>query len=384
MRTPGRDSTPMAARGRLALLLQAVRLPVPLPAVLRRPVLLLAVILPPALLLGACSQAPDDTGVVELVYATPYSPGHPFSRADQRWIDFVEARSGGTLKIRPSWSGALLSSEHSLIELRHGVVDIGLITPIYVKGGAHLIRMQSGFYSGVRTIEQQVALYHCLADGNPQFERELKGLVVLAVQGGNLPGIVTRDRRVASLADLRGMRIRAPTELLNVLQDLGADPVNMPMGDVYSALAKGIIDGVVAPTDTFNALHLAEVAHYYARLAVPRGAYPARAMGRERWERLSAAHRAVLTESIPVWEAALADENRRALDEGWRLAQEQGVVESILSDEDQAMFDRLYSREAERNAAELARYGIDGASVLAKAQASIGKDGYLECRGGGA
>ena len=343
----------------------------------------LRALLLPILLLAGCSQAPDAAGVVELVYATPYSPGHPFSRADQRWIDFVEERSGGTLKIRPSWSGALLSSEHSLIELRHGVVDIGLITPIYVKGGAHLIRIQSGFYAGVRTIEDQVALYHCLADGHPQFERELEGLVVLAVQGGNLPGIITRDRPVASLADLGGMRIRAPTELLNVLRDLGADPVNMPMGEVYSALAKGIVDGVIAPTDTFNALHLAEVAQYYARLAVPRGAYPARAMGSERWQGLSEAHRDVLTQSIPVWEAALADENRRALDEGWLVAQEEGVVESIFSEQDQAAFDDLYSREAEHNAAVLSRYGIDGTSVLALARASIGDDGRVRCAGTG-
>ena len=75
----------------------------------------------------------------------------------------VEEQSGGTLRIRPSWSGALLSSEHSMEELRHGVVDIGLITPIYVKGGEHLIRIQSGFYSGAATIESQVALYRCLA-----------------------------------------------------------------------------------------------------------------------------------------------------------------------------------------------------------------------------
>jgi len=330
--------------------------------------------------LGGCVPSPGDPAVVTLVYATPYSPGHPFSRADQRWIDFVEARSGGTLRIRPSWSGALLSSEHSLIELRHGVVDIGLITPIYVKGGAHLIRMQSGFYGGVRTIEEQVALYHCLADGHPEFERELEGLVVLAVQGGNLPGLVTRDRPVASLDDLRGMRIRAPTELLNVLRDLGADPVNMPMGDVYSALAKGIIDGVVAPTDTFNALHLAEVAHYYTRMAVPRGAYPARAIGRARWERLSDAHRDVLTRAIPVWEAALADENRSALEAGWRVATDAGVVESILGAADQAAFEDIYAREAERNAGLLARYGIDGTSVLAKARASVDPDGRVRCR----
>lgn len=331
--------------------------------------------------LAACTPAPQ-AGVTELVYATPYSPTHPFSRADQRWMKFVEDRSGGTLRIRPSWSGALLSSEHSLIELRHGVVDIGLITPIYVKGGAHLIRLQSGFYAGAVTIEDQVALYRCLETSHEQFAEELEGLVVLAVQGGSLPGVVTRTRPVASLADLQGMRIRAPTELLPVLRDLGADPVNMPMGEVYSALAKGIIDGVIAPTDTFRALHLSEVARYYLRLAVPRGAYPARAMGRERWERLSAEHRAVLEAAIPVWEEALADENRRALDDGWRFAEEQGVVESLVSEEDQRRFDELYQREAERSAGLLARYGIDGESVLATARASLDAGGGVTCREG--
>jgi len=331
-------------------------------------------------LIAGCARV-EEPGVTELVYATPYSPGHPFSRADQRWMRFVEESSGGTLKIRPSWSGALLSSEHSLIELRHGVVDIGLITPIYVKGGVHLIRIQSGFYSGADTIEKQVALYHCLEAGSPQFERELAGLKVLAVQGGSLPGIITRERAVASLDGLRGMRIRAPTELLNVLKDLGADPVNMPMGDVYSALAKGIIDGVVAPTDTFKALHLSEVAHYYTRIKIPRGAYPARAMSRARWGGLSTAHQRVLEESEAVWEAALAEENRRALDEGWQVALQEGVVESVVSPEDQRRFDELYLEDAHRNAALLSRYGIDGDKVFALARSSITDGGEVRCAG---
>jgi TRAP-type C4-dicarboxylate transport system substrate-binding protein len=329
---------------------------------------------------GCSPGTPEDAGVTELTYATPYSPGHPFSRADRRWMEFVEARSGGSLRIRPSWSGALMSTEHSLVELRHGVVDIGLITPIYVKGGTHLIRAQSGFYSGVRTIDAQVALYRCLAAGNEQYARELAGLKVLAVQGGNLPGLVTRDRPVETLEDLRGMRIRVPTELLDVMRDLGADPVNMPMGEVYSALAKGIIDGVVAPTDTFGSLHLAEVAGFYTRMAVPRGAYPARAMGTAVWARLSDEHRAVLEASIPVWEAALADENIASLDAGWQVAREGGVVEVVLSDEDQAAFDELYAREARRNAAKLERFGIDGLAVLEDARASIAPDGSIQCR----
>jgi TRAP-type C4-dicarboxylate transport system substrate-binding protein len=334
------------------------------------------------LLLAGCSAAPVP-GVTVLVYATPYSPSHPFSRADQEWMDFVAQRSGGSLRIRPSWSGALLSSEHSMIELRHGVADIGLITPIYVKGGVHLIRVQSGFYSGADSVEQQVALYHCMADAQPQFTAELAGLKVLAVQGGSLPGILTREREVHGLGDLRGMRLRAPTELLGLLADLGADPVNMPMGDVYSALAKGVIDGVIAPADTFRSMHFAEVAQHFTTLAVPRGAYPARAMSAARWQRLSGAQQQVLQEGIAVWEAALARQTRKALEEGFAAARAGEVSVLPIDASEQLRFDALYLKDAERNARELQRYGIDGLAVFRTARASITADRSIACKGSG-
>jgi TRAP-type C4-dicarboxylate transport system substrate-binding protein len=331
------------------------------------------------LLLASCAR-PLPPGVTELVYATPYSPRHPFSRADIAWMRYIEQRSGGTLRIRPIWSGALLSSDESMSELRHGVADIGLITPIYVRGGAHLIRVQSGFYSGVREIEQQVALYRCLALTTPQIRHELDGLVVLAVQGGSLPGLVTRERPVRQLADLRGMRIRAPTELMSVLRHLGADPVNMPMGEVYSALAKGVLDGVIAPPDTFRALHFAEVAHHYTTLEVPRGAYPARAMGAERWARLSPRHRALLAQSTAVWEAALAREIRTAATAGVEEANAKRVSFHRIAPSEQQAFDALYLRDAAGNAQGLSRFGIDGSAPFRTARASIGPGGQISCR----
>jgi TRAP-type transport system periplasmic protein len=333
------------------------------------------------LALASCTRQ-QPAGVTVLVYATPYSPNHPFSLADREWMDFVEQRSGGSIHIRPSWSGALLSSEDSMTELRHGVADIGLITPIYVKGGAHLIRTQSGFYAGAVSVEQQVALYHCMAASSPQFSVELQGLKVLAVQGGSLPGILTRDRPVHHLSDLQGLRLRAPSELLGVLRDLGADPLNMPMGDVYSSLAKGVIDGVIAPGDTFRSLHFAEVAKYFTTLAVPRGAYPARAMSIKRWQMLTAAQQQVLDEGTAVWEAALASQTRKALAEGFAEAQVRGVTVTPIDAADQQKFDVLYLRDAERNANALARHGIDGLSVFRTARASIGADGQVACREG--
>jgi TRAP-type C4-dicarboxylate transport system substrate-binding protein len=331
------------------------------------------------LLLSACSREIPD-GVTELTYATPYGPGHPFSKADRTWMDFVETESGGTIKIKPLWSGALLSSEMSMDELRHGVADIGLITPIYVRGGTHLIRIQSGFYSGADSVESQVALYRCLEAAHPQFAHELEGLKVLAVQGGSLPGIVTREKKVETLDDLKQLRLRAPTELLTVLQSVGADPVNMPMGDVYSAMAKGVIDGVVAPADTFRALHFAEVAKYFNTLVVPRGAYPARAMSLKRWNSLSGEQRALLERSTKVWEAALATETRRALQTGFEEAKLKGVVVTPISAAEQERFDALYLRDAERNARALERFGIDGLAAFNTARASIPARDQIRCK----
>ena len=322
---------------------------------------------------GEGLEASPGAGIHALRYATSYSPGHPFSRADLTWIEHVQKASGGRLRIEPYWSGSLLSADHGLIELRHGVSDIGLITPIYSRGGTHALRAQSGFYGGVKSIADQVAVYKCLARDFPVFDEELRGLRVLAIQGGSLPSLVTRNTPVRRLSDLRGMRLRAPVELMRVLQRLGADPVNMPMADVYSALSKGVIDGVVAPGDTLRSLHFAEVAKYYSQIAVSRGAYPARAISEKAWHRLPQDLQQVLVESQGVWETALDDEVSRGLEAGERHGREMGVTFVPFDPEEQRRFDAIYDETARASADALATFGVDGRAIYQRAQQLIAR-----------
>lgn len=314
--------------------------------------------------LAGCVGDAQRGGTTVLTYGSPYGPGHPFSRADIQWMKWIEKESGGRLRIQPYWSGSLLSSEHSLIELRHGVADIGLITPIYARGGAHLQRTQAGFYAGLKTYVEQTRLYRCLVAAEPQFDRELHDLKVLAVQGGNLPGLVTRDRPVRTLEDLQGLRLRAPSELLAVLKDLGADPVDMPMGEVYSALAKGVLDGVVAPADTLKSLHFAEVAQYFTEMDIPRGAYAARAMGIRRWNALEPWQRELLLRGVAVWENALATELIAADRAGYDLGREQGITLLDMPADERARFEKIYVRDGESRARSLSRFDIDGLTTF--------------------
>ncbi|MBK9009701.1 TRAP transporter substrate-binding protein DctP [Novosphingobium sp.] len=343
------------------------------------------ILLVAAALLASCKPVPQPpaqaNAEVVLTYASPYPPGHPFSKADIDWMRHVEQASGGRIAFRPYWSGALLSSDMSMVEIRHGLADIGLITPIYSRGGAHLLRAQSGFYGGVKSLQDQVAVYDCLAGQFPQFGKELEGLHVLAVQGGNFPGVLTRDRPVRSLADLKGLRLRAQSDAIDVLRELGADPVNMPMGEVYSALAKGVIDGVVAPADTIKSLHFAEVARHFTALHFSRGAYPARAMSDAAWRRLPPDLQALMTQSKPVWEGALARQILKAEKDGVAYASGHGVEMLALPPADQRRFAALYNIFALRQAKGLSAYGIDGVPVLTEAQRLIA-GGEIRCPAG--
>lgn len=337
--------------------------------------------LPMLLLLAACDDR-SPPGTYVLRYASTNAANHPFSRADAIWIRHVEAQSGGRLKIQPFWSGSLISASQSLIELRHGVTDIALITPIYVRGGAHALRTQAGFYGGVRDINDQVAVYKCLASLFPVFGEELRGMHVLAVQGGNFPGVLSRSKPIRQLADLHGMRLRGQTEAIEPLRRLNADPVNMPMGEVYSALAKGVIDGVVAPADTVVTLHFGELANAFTDLHFSRGAYPARAISDKAWNRLPDDLRRILTEAEPVWEEALNTEILRGEDKGIAYIREHHMEFDHLAPEEQKRFDDIYRQTALASADELSRFGIEGRPILATAQAVIrrrAEEDRLEC-----
>jgi hypothetical protein len=102
-------------------------------------------------------------------------------------------------------------------------------------------------------------------------------------------------------------------------------------------------------------------------------------MGIRKWNRLSPADRQVLTDSIPVWEAALADEIRRGGRAGAEAAQAGDIRISPMPERDQQAFDALYLQDAERNARGLADWGIDGLAAFRVARSSIGGRDQIKC-----
>jgi TRAP-type C4-dicarboxylate transport system substrate-binding protein len=155
----------------------------------------------------------------------------------------------------------------------------------------------------------------------------------------------------------------------------------MPMGEVYSALAKGVIDGVVAPADTIKSLHFSEVAHHFTAIRFSRGAYPARAMSDRAWRRLPPDLQALLAASKPVWEQFLNREILAAEKAGVEFGRSHGIDFQPLPEAEQARFDQLYNSFARQQAKQLSAFGLSGEPVLDAAQQIIGR-GTIRCETG--
>lgn len=93
---------------------------------------------------------------------------------------------------------------------------------------------------------------------------EYKGLKVLALHTHNGGLVHTRDRKVETMKDMEGLRIRTPSPAISeMLTFLGATPQGLPPGQVYESLQRGVIDGTVFPWDPVASFGLNEVLNYH-------------------------------------------------------------------------------------------------------------------------
>ncbi len=93
---------------------------------------------------------------------------------------------------------------------------------------------------------------------------EFPGTVPLALWTSEPNIFIMRETEIRTPEDLAGLRIRvAGATSGEVVEALGATPVQMPMNQVYNALETGLIDGVVTGASTLSDFRLDEVASSY-------------------------------------------------------------------------------------------------------------------------
>lgn len=154
-----------------------------------------------------------------------------------------------------------------------GAVDIVLTLPGYTSGRFNKTEVFELPFMMADAVPTSMAFYD-LIEGELQ-DAEYEEVKVLSawVHG---PGVVHSAEPINTLEDLKGKDLRGPTRLAtDLLGELGANPVGMPLPSIPENLSKGVINGTLLPWEVTPSIKLAELVKNHTELGGERALYTA-------------------------------------------------------------------------------------------------------------
>jgi len=193
-----------------------------------------------------------------------FSTWHPPASREVNtvWIPMLEElkkRSDGRITYTMYAGGALGKGPEHFDIVKKGLSDMGYFTATWTPGRFPLTDVLS-MATWVDGKELATTI------GNEMFEKalgkEFQDVKVLELNGC-IQAFLWTTKPIRSLEDLKGKKIRSPGGLQTAyIKSLGAEPVFMPLGDVYMAMDTGTIDGLVTCPPLVLAFKLHEVAKH--------------------------------------------------------------------------------------------------------------------------
>ncbi|WP_447530365.1 TRAP transporter substrate-binding protein [Vreelandella sp. TE19] len=213
----------------------------------------------------------------------------------QAWADTIAEESDGDLTVQMFPSGTLAKPDSIYEAAANGITDIGATAQGYTAGRFPLSQIVE--LPGVANSATQGAcvLQTLYDDGHLDSEYEDTRPLFMFTTGPG--GIHTIDTDVQTPADLEGLRIRRPTAVAGqMLENMGASPVGMPAPDIYTAMQRGVIDGLSFPWEGLAGFRINELVSYHTEVPFYTLVFVA-TMNQGAYERLTPEQQAVIDDN---------------------------------------------------------------------------------------
>jgi len=188
------------------------------------------------------------------------------------------------------------------------------------------------------------------------------------------PGVIHSAEPIEKLADVKGKELRGPTRVVtDMLGELGASPVGMPLPKIPENLSKGVISGATLPWEVTPSIKLGELVTNHTEFSGSRALYTSTfilAMNWDAYEEMPDDLRAILDEQTGKSLSEFAGQVMADADAGGRGKYSGNNIIQLPEDEvaqwieaAQPVYDRWIERAGTK--------GFDGAAAIAKAKELI-------------
>ena len=274
---------------------------------------------------------------IKLTYANfPPAPTFPCVQME-RWKKEVEERTNGKVAVQTFPGGTLLKPKAMMDGVINGVADIGCLCMAY-QPGRFKITNATALPLGLPSSEvASLTLLDLYKKYQPEAFKKVKVLTMFTTAPSNIMSKVP----IKTLAELKGVPIRASGGAAQILKSWGATQVGMPMSETPEALQKGVVKGLFSSLEVMKDFKFAEMCKFVTMTQVP--VYPfAVVMNMDKWNSLPKDVQKVFDDLIveqSKWTGSYMDNHvKEAMD--WSV-KTQGVTVFDLSPEQKAKWDAL-------------------------------------------
>ncbi len=222
--------------------------------------ILLALIILSSLAGCAPEEITDEEEVMEIKFSTWHVPAS--AECTAVWdpmLEELEKQSEGRIETTTYYGGALGAGEDHYDIVADGLSDMGYFTATWTPGRfplSDVLSMPVFVYGKDVAVEIGNAMYEKI------LYQEFEEVKILNLNGC-IQSYFWTTEPVETLEEVRGLRMRSPGGLQTyMIEALGAEPVFMPLGDVYMAMELGDIDGIVTCPQLYYAFSLYEAANH--------------------------------------------------------------------------------------------------------------------------
>ncbi|MGE0312894.1 MAG: TRAP transporter substrate-binding protein [Lautropia sp.] len=215
-----------------------------------------------ALSLVCLVQSPARAQTV-LKMAHIYAPGNIWYETAEAYAKAVESKSGGKVKIQIAHSGSTGDWPQSIEGLKIGTNDI-VLQSIGTLDRYNILPGIEAFPYLIRDVDHFRKVYY--GPVGAEFIEQVAAKTSFRIIGAGYRGArwLSSNKPVASLADMKGLKLRVPPLKMYRMtwEYLGASPVPMGVAELFTSMQQGVVDGQENPLEVIESMKFYEVQKY--------------------------------------------------------------------------------------------------------------------------